>query len=191
MTLKTVDPSHLLQPTYLALILQLLTFSSFITLHSERDMIEEEWRYFAPGGAITPGGPSTWFILDWDQRRVITVTMDEEQESEDLAVEYLKKHIATLGDDVYGIHVSQDGNLLSVSTDPEDDQTTCAYYPPLKAIQSHDHGQDCAPVESTRTGWVGPECRPCFVYALPQRSKPQKGCLQVLLPLPVHPQEVA
>jgi hypothetical protein len=46
-------------------------------------MIDEEWGYFAPGRALTPGGPSTWFILDWDQRRTMAVTMDEAQESED------------------------------------------------------------------------------------------------------------
>ncbi|QPH05642.1 hypothetical protein C2857_003583 [Epichloe festucae Fl1] len=47
-------------------------------------MIDDEWRYFAPGGALTPGGPSTCFILDWDQRRTVAVTMDEAQESEDV-----------------------------------------------------------------------------------------------------------
>ncbi|KAI1362624.1 hypothetical protein F5Y08DRAFT_355205 [Xylaria arbuscula] len=88
-------------------------------------MIDEEWRYFAPGGALMPGGPSTWYILDWDQRRIIAVTMDEEQESEDAAVKYLHRHIDTLGSDVYAIHLSQDGELVSVSTSPEDDETSC------------------------------------------------------------------
>ncbi|KAI1172426.1 hypothetical protein F4777DRAFT_512751 [Nemania sp. FL0916] len=92
-------------------------------------------RYFAPGGALEPGGPSTWYILGWDQRRIIAVTMDEEQESEDLAVKYLHKHIDTLGPDVYAIHLSPDGELVSVSTSPEDDETTCVYYPPLQTIQ--------------------------------------------------------
>ncbi|KAI0871949.1 hypothetical protein GGS24DRAFT_36583 [Hypoxylon argillaceum] len=98
-------------------------------------MIDEEWRYFAPGGALMPGGPSTWYILDWDQRRIIAVTMDEEQESEDVAIKYLHKHIDTLGPDVYAIHLSQDGELVSVSTSPEDDETSCVYYPPLQTIQ--------------------------------------------------------
>jgi hypothetical protein len=97
-------------------------------------MIDEEWRYFAPGGALTPGGPSTWHILDWDQRRVIAVTMDEVQESEDVAVRHLRKHIDALGCDVYAISLSQDGELVSVSTDPRDDETTCVYYPPLQAV---------------------------------------------------------
>lgn len=102
-------------------------------------MIEEEWRYFAPAGAITPGGPSEWFILDWDQRRIISVTMDEEQESEDAAVGHLKKHIDALGSDVYAIHVSQDGELISTSTKPEDDQAWCVYYIPLQDVQCPKH----------------------------------------------------
>ena len=101
-------------------------------------MIDEEWRYFAPGGAISPGGPSTWYILDWDQRRIIAVTMDEEQESEDVAVGHLKKHIDALGPDIYAIHLSPDDELVSVSTNPEDDETTCVYYPPLQAFSLHD-----------------------------------------------------
>lgn len=106
---------------------------------NQRGMINEKRRYFAPGGGIFPGGPSDWYILDWDQRRTITVTMDEEQESEDIAVEHLKKHIDALGPDVYGIHLSQDGELISVSTKPEDDQTTCVYYPPLQDVQYPSH----------------------------------------------------
>ncbi|GFP60166.1 hypothetical protein TASIC1_0016005400 [Trichoderma asperellum] len=102
-------------------------------------MIDKEWRYFAPGGGIFPGGPSDWYILDWDQRRTITVTMDEEQESPDVAIGHLKRHIDALGPDVYAIHLSQDGELISVSTKPEDDQTTCVYYPPLQHIQCPSH----------------------------------------------------
>ncbi|OIW34675.1 hypothetical protein CONLIGDRAFT_567368 [Coniochaeta ligniaria NRRL 30616] len=60
--------------------------------------------------------------------------MDEEQESEDVAIGHLRKHIDDLGPDVYAITLSPDGDLLSVSTDPEDDETTCVYYPPLQAI---------------------------------------------------------
>ncbi|KAI0967061.1 hypothetical protein F4678DRAFT_258311 [Xylaria arbuscula] len=102
-------------------------------------MIEDEWRYFAPGGAITPGGPSTWHILDWDQRRLIAVTMDEEQDSEDVAVEHLKKHINTLTPGVFAIHLSQDGTIISTSTDPQDDETKCVYYPPLQQVRQPDH----------------------------------------------------
>ncbi|KAM5356871.1 hypothetical protein ACJ41O_003517 [Fusarium nematophilum] len=98
-------------------------------------MIQDKWRYFAPGGAIFPRGPSTWYILDWDQRRTITVTMDEYQEEEDQAITHLKKHIDKLGPDVVGIHVAPDGELLSVSTNPDEDQTMAVYYPPLDEIR--------------------------------------------------------
>ncbi|KAJ0158776.1 hypothetical protein CTA2_10929 [Colletotrichum tanaceti] len=98
-------------------------------------MIDPEFRYFAPGGALTPGGPSTWHILDWDQRRVIAVTMDEEQDNEDLAIENLDKHIDKLPPDAYAISISPDGSLVSVSSDPEDDETTSVYYPPLEKLE--------------------------------------------------------
>lgn len=103
-------------------------------------MIEDAWRYFAPGGALMPGGPSTWHILDWDQRRIIAVTMDEVQDSEDVAIEHLKKHIDALGPDVYAIHLSPNGDLISVSTNPDDDETFCVHHPSLEEVQ--------------RPGWV-------------------------------------
>lgn len=48
-------------------------------------MIEEEYRLFAFGGAITPGGPSRWDVLDWDQRRTVAVIMDEEMREDEVA----------------------------------------------------------------------------------------------------------
>ncbi|KAF5139044.1 hypothetical protein E5D57_002833 [Metarhizium anisopliae] len=98
-------------------------------------MIDSGDRFYAPSGAIYPGGPSTWHIIDWDQRRLVSVTMDEELESEDPAFEQLIKHIDSLPPDVYEIHVSPDGNLISTSADPKDDETRCAYYPPLDSVQ--------------------------------------------------------
>lgn len=48
-------------------------------------MIEEEYRLFAFGGGITPGGPSRWDVLDWDQRRTVAVIMDEEVREDEVA----------------------------------------------------------------------------------------------------------
>lgn len=98
-------------------------------------MASPKWGYWDAGGFITPGGPSVWHALDWDQRRVVAVTMDEEQDSEDLAFAHLKKHMDSLASDVYAIHVSQSGDLISASTDPEDDENVWVYYPPLEALR--------------------------------------------------------
>ncbi|UZP37815.1 hypothetical protein NXS19_005631 [Fusarium pseudograminearum] len=73
--------------------------------------------------------------MDWDQRRLVSVTMDEELESADPAVEHLSKHIDDLELDVFEIHVSSQGDLISTSTDPEDDNTFCPFYAPLEAIE--------------------------------------------------------
>ncbi|UKZ81479.1 hypothetical protein TrVFT333_009251 [Trichoderma virens FT-333] len=86
-------------------------------------MIDPDDRFFATSGAIYPGGPSTWHIIDWEQRRLVSVTMDEELESEDPAFEQLYKHIDNLAPNVYAIHISPDGSLISTSTDPKDDET--------------------------------------------------------------------
>ncbi|KHN98384.1 uncharacterized protein MAM_03508 [Metarhizium album ARSEF 1941] len=93
-------------------------------------MIGPDDRFFGPSGAIYPGGPSTWPIIDWHQRRLVSVTMDEELESEDPATEQLVKHIDTLAPVVYATHVSSsNGGSISTSTDPEDDETRCVYHP--------------------------------------------------------------
>lgn len=39
-------------------------------------MLKPQDRFFAPSGNLYPGGPSTWHIVDWDQRRFVSVTMD-------------------------------------------------------------------------------------------------------------------
>lgn len=48
-------------------------------------MIEGTFRLFAFGGAITPGGPSRWDVLDWDQRRTVSVDIDEEVREDEVA----------------------------------------------------------------------------------------------------------
>lgn len=58
----------------------------------------------------TPKGSSTWFILAWDQRHICAVNA---QESEDIAIRYLEKHIDSLGLDIYAIHLSQHVHLSS------------------------------------------------------------------------------
>ena len=99
-------------------------------------MIDDDYRYFAHSGAIYPGGPSTWYIADWDQRRIISVTMDGQQDDDTLAIEQLRRHQRSdpLPSNVYRIYVSNSGEIISMHTDPEDDETYCVYYPFLHEI---------------------------------------------------------
>ncbi|KAI1133778.1 hypothetical protein F5Y10DRAFT_260099 [Nemania abortiva] len=97
-------------------------------------MIDEDSRYFSYSGDIPIGGPSTWHITDWDQRRVISVTMDGEQDDADTAIEHLRRHISQLSSNVYRIYVSDTGELISTYTDPKNDKTFCARYPLLSEI---------------------------------------------------------
>lgn len=101
-------------------------------------MLKPEERFFAPSGNIYPGGTSTWHIMDWDQRRLLSVTMDEELESEDPTIEHLQKHIDNIAADVFEIRVSPQGDLVSTSTDQKDDNTRCPYHPPLEATERPD-----------------------------------------------------
>lgn len=99
-------------------------------------MLIREDRFYAPSGGIYPGGPSFWHIVDWDQRRLVTVKMDRELDCPDPAFDNLLKHIDTLPPDVYLIHVTDDGELLSSSTDPKDDETRCPFRPALEQLEN-------------------------------------------------------
>ena len=109
----------------------------YIRIHisTSSDMIEEEFRYFSLSGDIRVGGPSTWHITDWDQRRTISVTMDGEQEEEDVAIEHLSRHISRIPANVYRIYVSDNGEIISSYTDPKDDQAYNVHYPSLQDAQ--------------------------------------------------------
>ena len=104
-------------------------------------MIPEEYRFFVPLNNLIRGGPSSWYILDWDQRRSISLTINKavlpghEEESEELAIAHLKKYIESIDTDIYAIECSPEGSLISTSTNPQDDITFCPYYPPLAALQ--------------------------------------------------------
>ncbi|KAK2597821.1 hypothetical protein N8I77_012582 [Diaporthe amygdali] len=97
-------------------------------------MINPDWRFWAPSGEISPGGPSKWYIFDTDQRRMIVVTMDGEQEEEEVAIEHLKRHVEDLDPGVFEIYVSDDGDLISTSSNPEDDRMEAVNYPLLSSF---------------------------------------------------------
>ncbi|KAM5368994.1 hypothetical protein ACJZ2D_009197 [Fusarium nematophilum] len=96
---------------------------------------DERSRFFVSEGDGIPGGETTWYIVDWDQRRTITVTVDEYRFDDEVAVEYLNKYMHQLPYDVCAVHISPDGDLLKASTSPADDRTQCMEY--LRANALH------------------------------------------------------
>ncbi|OAQ58733.1 protein kinase-like protein [Pochonia chlamydosporia 170] len=94
-------------------------------------MIDDDSKYFCLSGDIPVGGPSTWHVTDWDQRRVVSVTMDGEQDDESIAIEHFSRYSSQLSPDIYRIYVSHAGEIISTYTDPKDDPTCCVYYPLL------------------------------------------------------------
>ncbi|KAI9149655.1 hypothetical protein HJFPF1_11710 [Paramyrothecium foliicola] len=102
--------------------------------HTPYNMLDEESRYFCLSGDIPTGGPSTWHIVDWDQRRTISVTMDGEQDDEDLAVHYLHQYSDKIPLSIYRVYVSETGDLVASFNSPDDDQTYCMFYPLLQDV---------------------------------------------------------
>ncbi|KAK2612249.1 hypothetical protein QQS21_001675 [Conoideocrella luteorostrata] len=119
-------------------------------------MLNRNKRFYAPSGAIYPGGPSYWQVIDWDQRRLVTVKMDQELESEDPAFNGLLRHIDPLLPDVYLVHLSPEGGLMSTSDDPNDDETPCAFRPPLDAAQLPDGIETISRAELEEVARIGP-----------------------------------
>ena len=98
-------------------------------------MIDPNWRFWSPSGALLCGGPWTWHVIDWDQRRHFSVTGSKETLPDDPdAIEYLKRYITRLGPSDYAITVSDNGELLSISSQPEDDCTLVVHYPRYSTV---------------------------------------------------------
>ncbi|EPE04796.1 hypothetical protein F503_06345 [Ophiostoma piceae UAMH 11346] len=97
-------------------------------------MIDKDSKYFSLSGDIPIGGPSTWHVIDWDQRRVFSVTMDGEQDDDSIAIEHFSRYSTQLSAEIYRIYVSDTGEIISTSTDQEDDQTCCVHYPFLDEV---------------------------------------------------------
>lgn len=104
--------------------------------------LDDEFRFWCGGGDISiPRGPSDWIIVDFDQRRIIVARMDGDQDSEELALGYLKRYIDTLDPDVTFVYLSPDGGLVKASTDLKHDKVDCVYYPPLSLIRASESVQ--------------------------------------------------
>lgn len=119
-------------------------------------MLDRNDRFFAPSGGIYPGGPSIWHVIDWDQRRLVSVKMDQKLDSEDLAFEYLLRYIDDLPPDVYLLYVSPQGDFISTSNDPEDDETLCVFRPPIDMSQVPDGITTISRAELEEVARLGP-----------------------------------
>ncbi|WEW57639.1 hypothetical protein PRK78_003106 [Emydomyces testavorans] len=80
-------------------------------------MIPRSWRFYSPSGSLDYGGPHTWVVIDWDQRRWFQVTGPAETlpDYED-GVKAVARHVDQLGPDVHSLVISANGDLLSVSS---------------------------------------------------------------------------
>ena len=94
-------------------------------------MINEDEKYFCLSADIPVGGPSTWHVVNWDQRRVVSVTMDGEQDDDAFAIEHYSRHSEDLSPDIYRIYVSETGEIITKYTDAIYDMNHCIHYPSL------------------------------------------------------------
>jgi hypothetical protein len=92
-------------------------------------MIDPEERLWAGGGSLLARGPYTWHITDFDQRRHFSVTysplapVQDVEETEDICLTKLRKHLDDLDADVLGVRFSDPDGPITVSTDEKDDVT--------------------------------------------------------------------
>lgn len=110
---------------------------SNLTQHASNtsdEMIRDTFRYSAVTGWFPAGGPSTWYVTDWDARRIISVKMDKELDDDVPAIENLRRLRDRVPDDVFEIHVAEDGEIINMSSDPVDDQNHFVHYPLLEDL---------------------------------------------------------
>ncbi|KID73742.1 uncharacterized protein G6M90_00g001350 [Metarhizium brunneum] len=105
-------------------------------------MIEPQQRLWVGSGSLVPGayGPFTWFITDFDQRRHFSITyapkvpVENREETEDICIAELKKHLDNLGDGVFGFRFSEPDGPITTSTDLKDDATIYVNDPALSSL---------------------------------------------------------
>ncbi|KAI1972046.1 hypothetical protein LOZ53_006209 [Ophidiomyces ophidiicola] len=103
-------------------------------------MIAPEDRFWVTSASLTALQHISC-IIDWDQRRCYRVEgpLSLMPPEEGIEIDILKKYIDKLSLGVCSITVDNQGKLVSVSSDPEDDDTMAIYYPPYsQATSLHD-----------------------------------------------------
>ncbi|ROV88644.1 hypothetical protein VMCG_10325 [Cytospora schulzeri] len=68
-------------------------------------------------------------VNDWDQRRVVTVFTSWAEQDDDFILDILARHIDDIPADAVLVSVSQEGDLLSCSSDVAEDRTMIPFYP--------------------------------------------------------------
>ncbi|PTB38169.1 hypothetical protein M441DRAFT_95206, partial [Trichoderma asperellum CBS 433.97] len=98
-------------------------------------MLKEIDKYCVYESMTIPGKPTTWHVMDWDRRRVISlVTPTDCQGDPDIPGKYFERHIDSLPLDTYKIYVSETGDLR-VSTDPKDNAWISIIRPKVEDLQ--------------------------------------------------------
>ncbi|CAD0111009.1 unnamed protein product [Aureobasidium uvarum] len=100
-------------------------------------MIDPKYRFWAGGGA-TNHINDEFNVMDFDQRRYYSIRgpssflrmSDEERDGCD-AIEVLKRYMDELDPAVHTLTVDASGNLISTSSDPDDDRQMAIFYPSL------------------------------------------------------------
>ncbi|KAI2008634.1 hypothetical protein LOZ39_005600 [Ophidiomyces ophidiicola] len=103
-------------------------------------MIAPEDRFWVTSASLTALQQISC-IIDWDQRRWYRVEgpLSLMPPEEGIEIDILTKYIDKLSLDVCSITVDNQGKLVSVLSDPEDDDTMAIYYPPYsQATSLHD-----------------------------------------------------
>ncbi|ATY66113.1 kinase-like domain [Cordyceps militaris] len=104
-------------------------------------MIGPAWRLWAGSGSLMNGGPYTWHITDFDQRRHFSVTycpsspVEDSEGTEDVCMAMLRRHIDDLGPEVLGLRFSDPDGPITTSTDRNDDVTYYNNCQPLSALK--------------------------------------------------------
>jgi hypothetical protein len=95
-------------------------------------MIAPSDRFWIAGEQVR-GHVHTGQVIDWDQRRWYNITgpLTYIPPDGDVDIDVLKRYIGQLGRSVQSITVDDNGRLVKVSSDPEDDRTITTHYPRL------------------------------------------------------------